>query len=466
MPMEPNKIEYTLSAELKGSQDAVNALVFSKDGRILVSGGDDGRVRVWNTETLKCEQILYSSRWGQVTTLSWVTAEPSHAEMGGASICVGTGQGGLCLCPMATGSTWFLMKNASALSVFEFNDAVEAQAYDPLNQRLVVTSHSGKIKMYLVEKCLTVTELWSTNLENAIPRGVHFFGGANQNLLIHGLETGEMSCRDAQSSNIMWNKTLTGGIGNATLSPDETLLLVDNLTTGMFDMYHFPASTPSITFPLTSTRHFIKQCVFAEGAKFAVCGSNSGRVHVVDVATGEPTQSLGTDQERGMIQIVAATTVNENTHIIAGGSTSKSPVIYIWHKKLPNRAVTPMDTETDANHPMIKIPRTITKQSLINCAFALLIVLVSYPNWSPFFWKIIALSSVALARGATFIAKFSGGANVDSLATDTLVIAKEVGRVMKEGGNILADVAGDAGVLAGAAEGARALSIPGGVIYL
>lgn len=80
--------------------------------------------------------------------------------------------------------------------------------------------------------------------------------------------------------------------GHACLSSDETILLVDNLTTGTFDAYRFPASTPCTTFSLTSTRRFAKQCVFAEGGKVAVCGSDNSRVHVVDVTSGECLQSL------------------------------------------------------------------------------------------------------------------------------------------------------------------------------
>lgn len=84
--------------------------------------------------------------------------------------------------------------------------------------------------------------------------------------------------------------------GNAALSPDETTLLVDNLTTGTFDIYRFPSSVPSSSFALTSTRKFAKQCVFSERGKVAVCGSDCGKVHVVDVATGQCLQSLRTEK--------------------------------------------------------------------------------------------------------------------------------------------------------------------------
>jgi hypothetical protein len=87
---------------------------------------------------------------------------------------------------------------------------VEAQAYDPINCRLAVASHSGQVKMFNVDKCgenrlpfdscecpdfieiVSLTPIWTTNISNAIPSALMFFGGANQSLLIFGTETGEM----------------------------------------------------------------------------------------------------------------------------------------------------------------------------------------------------------------------------------------------------------------------------------
>jgi hypothetical protein len=48
---------------------------------------------------------------------------------------------------------WFLWKNAVFFTPFDFNDAMEAQAYDPLNRRLAVASHSGQMKLFNVEQC-------------------------------------------------------------------------------------------------------------------------------------------------------------------------------------------------------------------------------------------------------------------------------------------------------------------------
>lgn len=83
--------------------------------------------------------------------------------------------------------------------------------------------------------------------------------------------------------------------GNAALSPDENLLLIDNLSTGTFDIYRFPASVPSLSFSLKSTRCFTKQCFFAEGGNIAICGSDHAQVFIMDTATGEYLQALQSD---------------------------------------------------------------------------------------------------------------------------------------------------------------------------
>ena len=80
--------------------------------------------------------------------------------------------------------------------------------------------------------------------------------------------------------------------GNAALSPDETTLLVDNLTTKNFDAYRLPDNVPSTFLPFSSTRRFPKQCIFSGGAKVAICGSDNNSVYVVDVTTSEGIQTL------------------------------------------------------------------------------------------------------------------------------------------------------------------------------
>ena len=44
------------------------------------------------------------------------------------------------------------MNEAMTSAAFEFNDAVEAMAYDRINSKLAITSHSGDVAVYSVDK--------------------------------------------------------------------------------------------------------------------------------------------------------------------------------------------------------------------------------------------------------------------------------------------------------------------------
>ena len=102
----------------------------------------------------------------------------------------------------------FPWKEARTCPVFTFNNAIEALAYDRLNSRLAITSHSGQVKLFNVDKCkrlcytdididlilgaVVLKPMWAINTGNDILRAVFFFGGAKQFLLTLALESGEM----------------------------------------------------------------------------------------------------------------------------------------------------------------------------------------------------------------------------------------------------------------------------------
>ncbi|SJL15202.1 uncharacterized protein ARMOST_18688 [Armillaria ostoyae] len=64
-------------------------------------------------------------------------------------------------------------------------------------------------------------------------------------------------------------------------------LLVDNLTSG-FDLYAFPHSSTSQTFPvpITRERSIIKDAIFAEDGQVVVCGSDHGVAYVFSHSNG------------------------------------------------------------------------------------------------------------------------------------------------------------------------------------
>ena len=81
--------------------------------------------------------------------------------------------------------------------------------------------------------------------------------------------------------------------GNAMVSPSETMLLSNNLSTGRFDLYEFPGAVLSTSLSVSARRKFVKPCLFAEREyQTAVLGSDDGHVYIYDTRSGDLLQTL------------------------------------------------------------------------------------------------------------------------------------------------------------------------------
>lgn len=112
---------------------------------------DDEKVRVWDTEDLKCERTLHSDKWGQVTTLGWIHVDTPIDDKC-TVLFVGGGRGYVSLRAVPGGANLREEFKVKTFAIFDFNNAVEAQAYDRANSRLAISSHSGSVKMFFVDK--------------------------------------------------------------------------------------------------------------------------------------------------------------------------------------------------------------------------------------------------------------------------------------------------------------------------
>lgn len=150
--------------------------------------------------------------------------------------------------------------------------------------------------------------------------------------------------------------------GCASISPDGQRILVDNIS-GPFEIYAASSSSPSISLArprdVAPDRNIVKQGVFAEDGKVAVCGSADGRLFVYTLGGREgrtskimPTQILdhGT---RSAVQAVAVSslpflfgyvhtslmcTLHQSfsfpeRHLIVSGPTQEVADITIWGRE-------------------------------------------------------------------------------------------------------------------------------------
>ena len=67
--------------------------------------------------------------------------------------------------------------------------------------------------------------------------------------------------------------------GNVCLSADENWLLVDNLTNG-FDLYQYPQSLPSDSFPIPREKAIVQEGIFLENETSIACGSDHGDIYI------------------------------------------------------------------------------------------------------------------------------------------------------------------------------------------
>ena len=79
-------------------------------------------------------------------------------------------------------------------------------------------------------------------------------------------------------------------------------MLIDNLTKG-FDLYIYPHSSPSDSFPIAHDKAFIQQGVFLEDEASVVCGSDHGEIHIFSLGTSKCLQKLRHGSRKTRIQV-------------------------------------------------------------------------------------------------------------------------------------------------------------------
>jgi len=90
--------------------------------------------------------------------------------------------------------------------------------------------------------------------------------------------------------------------GNASFSPDESWLLVDNLAS--YDLYRYPRTSPSDTFSVPRVDTYTHEATFIENGSLVICGSDHGTVYVFCLDTTKTVQKLKHGGKKTMIQAV------------------------------------------------------------------------------------------------------------------------------------------------------------------
>ncbi|KAJ7713916.1 WD40-repeat-containing domain protein [Mycena metata] len=333
---------FTTLAPEPNDSGPINSLLFIRNATLLVSGGDDQILRIWDVYTNKCVQKLHSPRWGQITALSWLKL--SATSEANAVLFIGTGRGVVSAYPFSDKSNQL----STTTAVFRLDDSVEVQALDLLRSRFAVASHSGQIRMFGLKDSKFLVPLWNIQVQD-IPRGIFFDGTDNERLTVHTCCLGDVysinssSTYDdfadsgvcsiycnSESGKLIGRTRLAGGVGSATLSENQHIKATYNLSTGNFDIYEPPDSLAPISLMVPTTSRLIKQCVFTEDGRTVVCGGDDGTVNVFRLGERPEMQSLSVE---GPDTFYAITTMSTfYYHFIACGDSEEPATIFIWRK--------------------------------------------------------------------------------------------------------------------------------------
>ncbi|KAF5318602.1 hypothetical protein D9619_010826 [Psilocybe cf. subviscida] len=250
---------------------------------------DDESVHIWGIDEGKNIAVLSDrlERWGQITSVKWLEGVAQH------TLCFGTGRGFILFYKKVKDSDSF--RELTCRAVFPFNNPVEAIDHDSHKERLIVSSHAGKIAMYSVSKQGTFLEtIWTkrlselTNGKGTVPQVVHFVG-TGDSVIICGLESGIVFSKASNNGNDSWNQQIKSSMdtsGQSQLSLNGTKMLVDNLVDG-FDIYTFPGLEHLDYLEIPRSEPYFHGGTFAEGSNVVACGSDHGQVYVFSATTSK-----------------------------------------------------------------------------------------------------------------------------------------------------------------------------------
>ncbi|KAK0438890.1 WD40-repeat-containing domain protein [Desarmillaria tabescens] len=278
---------YHLVARLHGHRGAINTLAFTPNGQILASGSDDETVKLWSTEKAICLQTLVNEGqgWGQITAMAFIGSD-------GEWLIFGAGRGLVCIYGRAPGG---LYREMAAVPDFK----------------------------------ATFRQEWSRNNVAMIPRSSAFVN-LGRDLLIFGLNTGDVTTLSSGKGEMVSRHQLDCPIGSAVINSTATLFLLHNIGTG-FALYNLATASLVQTIPVNSAMPIVTDIKFGENSAIATAGGAASKAYVIHLESGRIVQRL--NHGRGPVQALDTACMGD-CHLIVCGSSDDFPDITLWAKPM------------------------------------------------------------------------------------------------------------------------------------
>ncbi|MTJ10276.1 serine/threonine-protein kinase [Anabaena sp. UHCC 0204] len=284
---------------LTGHFDGVNSLAISPDGKILVSGSGDKKIKIWNLPTGK----LKSTLTGHKTSISYLAVTPDARTLVSASW-------------DDTIKIWNLQTGKLKSTLTGHSNGVYSLAISPDGKILVSGSGDKKIKIWNLQtgklkSTLTGHSNWVSSLAISPDGKILVSGSYDKTIKIWNLLTGKLKSTLTGHSN--WVHSLA-------ISPDGKTLV-----TGSADntIKIWNLQTGKLKFTLTGHSGWVRFVTISPDGKTLVSGSWDDTIKIWNLQTGKLKSTL-TDHSND----VNALAISPDGKTLVSGSNDNT--IKIW----------------------------------------------------------------------------------------------------------------------------------------
>ncbi len=284
---------------LTGHSDGVDSLAISPDGKILVSGGGDKSIKIWNLPTGK----LKSTLTGHSSGVSYLAITPDANTLVSASW-------------DDTIKIWYLPTGKLKSTLTGHSNGVYSLAISPDGKILVSGSGDKKIKIWNLQtgklkSTLTDHSNWVSSLAISPDGKILVSGSYDKSIKIWNLPTGKLKSTLTGHSN--WVHSLA-------ISPDGKTLV-----TGSADntIKIWNLQTGKLKFTLTGHSGWVRFVTISPDGKTLVSGSWDYTIKIWNLLTGKLKSTL-TDHSND----VNALAISPDGQTLVSGSSDTT--IKIW----------------------------------------------------------------------------------------------------------------------------------------
>ncbi|KAJ7575117.1 hypothetical protein C8J56DRAFT_901576 [Mycena floridula] len=239
-------------------------MTFSREGKILVTGGDDCSVRTWSVTTkgLAVKQSLTEPKWGPITAITIIYNRP----------------------PLALKQTIICLGAVSGLVFIEIVD----DYYSIFDEAKGLSASLSFFKPLLIspggltfQSAVSIPGLLS---------GLRFRGNSAEHITTLDI-SGSLKCLDVNDCHLVFESSLRTVLGGGAFSKNGRGCACFNLQNNSFQVHRIGQDTFASAVVPQSAPHF-NSCVFSENDDVLITASDHGWLYVFSTDKGAQRQTM------------------------------------------------------------------------------------------------------------------------------------------------------------------------------